>query len=98
MINPPFEEPLAPDVAQRLARHILHTGGAFVSRHARERMRRDQIEPTDWGHVLRAGWVMQGEWEHGSWRYQVRTQHVTVVVTFRSLAELVIVTAWRNRA
>ncbi len=94
MINPPFEEPLAPDVAQRLVRHILATGGVVLSRHAAERIARHGLETKDWEHALGAGWVLTGEWENGSWRYQVRTQTVTVVVTFRSLAELVVVTAW----
>lgn len=68
-----------------------------MSNHARERMVRHGIEPADWEHALAAGWVVTGEWENGSWRYQVRTQTVTVVVAFRSLAELVVVTAWRKR-
>lgn len=94
MITPPFAEPLAPDVAQRLVRHIHATGGVVVSRHAAERIARHRLKSKDWEHALRAGWVLAGEWEHGSWRYQVRTQNVTVVVTFRSLAELVVVTVW----
>ncbi len=98
MIHPPFAEPLAPDVAQRVIRHILATGGVVVSRHARERMTRHHLELKDCDHALRAGWVLAGEWHHGRWRYQVRTQRVTVVVTFRSLAELVVVTAWGTRA
>ena len=96
MIQPPFDEPLAADVAQRLIRHIHATGGVVISGHARGRMSQHRLEPKDCDHVLRAGWVMPGEWEHGTWRYQVRTQRVTVVVTVRSLAELVVVTAWRN--
>ena len=98
MFHPPFTEPLAPDVAQRLVRHILATGAVVLSSHARERMARHHIDVKDCEHALRAGWVLAAEWQHGTWRYQVRTQRVTVVVTFRSLAELVVVTAWRNKA
>lgn len=98
MINPPFGEPLAPEVTQRLIRHIHATGTMVVSDHATERMARHKLEPRDLEHAFHAGWVLAGEWEHGSWRDQVRTQRVTVVVTFRSLAELVVVTAWGKRA
>jgi len=96
MVNPRFQEPLAPEVARRLVRQIWASGHVSLSLHAKERMARHGILREEWERALRAGWVMAGEWEHGSWRYQVRTQDVTVVVAFRSLGELVVVTLWRN--
>jgi hypothetical protein len=47
--------------------------------------------------VLRGGTVLPGEFERGSWRYQVLTSRIFAVIAFRSSEELVVVTAWRIR-
>jgi len=46
--------------------------------------------------VLQSGWALPGEWENGSWRYRLSSHDVSVVVIFRSIGELVVVTAWRS--
>ena len=97
MINFPLDEPLAPAVARRLIQHIWRNGVVSYSRHARARMVSHGMRRLECEQVLRSGWVMPGEWEHGTWRYRVRTQNATVVVTFLSIQELVVVTTWRER-
>jgi hypothetical protein len=47
--------------------------------------------------VLRGGVVRPGELDRGTWRYQVQTGRLTVVVALRSKDELSVVTAWRIR-
>lgn len=47
--------------------------------------------------ILRGGVVEQPELVNGTWRYRVRTQRMTVVIAFRSDAEIRVVTAWRLR-
>ncbi len=55
----------------------------------------DDMTTVDCENVLRGGVVRPGEEERGSWRYQVETSRMTVVVAFRFANELVVVTAWR---
>jgi len=56
----------------------------------------DDLTTVDCENVLRGGVVRPGELEHGTWRYRVETSRITVVIAFRSVQELVIVTAWRS--
>jgi len=50
--------------------------------------------------------VSEAEYENGDWRYQVRTQRITVVVAFEPApdeaenenhVELIVVTVWRSK-
>jgi hypothetical protein len=81
-----------------------------VSPHARGAMNDDTLGDNDALSVLRAGIVDEPEWEHGSWRYHVRTHRMVFVIAFDpevevlpieaedvSAMELVVVTAWRVR-
>ncbi len=47
--------------------------------------------------MLRAGTVDPAEFEKGCWRYRVRTQRIVVVIAFRSVTEIRVVTAWREK-
>ena len=47
--------------------------------------------------VLRGGSVREGEYENGSWRYQVHTPKMCVVIRFESDSILEVVTAWRDK-
>lgn len=58
-------------------------------------MARDRVCELDVTNVLRGGTVDPAEFEHGSWRYRVRTHRIAVVIAFRSEISLVVVTAWR---
>lgn len=90
-----MREPLSPPAARKLIVPSLKDGTINFSKHGREEMTKDRLEEIDVVNVLRGGTVEPGEWEHGSWRYRVRTARMAVVVAFRSKTLLVVVTAWR---
>jgi len=60
-------------------------------------MAKDDLNMVDCVNVLRGGVVEQPEFEHGTWRYRVRTNRIVVVAAFRSATVLTVVTAWRIR-
>ncbi len=91
------DEPLDPSEAKKRIRKILDVGTVAPSGHALDEMAKDDLTMVDCINVLRGGWVERGEWEHGSWRYRVRTARICVVVAFQSESRLAIVTAWRER-
>ena len=92
-----MDEPLAPEAAKRLIREILKSGRFIYSKHAKDEMLDDDLTTVDCENVLRGGVVRPGEREHGTWRYRVETNKITVVIALRSERELVVVTAWRSR-
>jgi hypothetical protein len=92
-----MHEPLTPDTAKRLIRHILDAGTLSYSRHSMDEMLADGLTTLDCVNVLRAGFVQPAEREHGGWRYRVQTARIVVIVAFRSAVHLVVVTAWRLR-
>lgn len=92
-------EPLKPQAAKELIRHILKNGRYSFSRHAVAEMAKEKpkiIQP-ECVSALKAGACEPGETENGSWRYRVHAGEIWVVVSFRSEEELVIVTAWRKK-
>jgi hypothetical protein len=88
-------EPLDPTRARHLIRNIIAAGEVRFSGHALKEMAKDDLTTVDCTNVLRGGVVEPPEWEHGTWRYRVRTNRIYVVVAFRSETQLVVVTAWR---
>jgi hypothetical protein len=92
-----LDEPLSPAGAEALVRAILERGTYVVSQHALEEMDRDDLATVDCINVLRAGVFEVAGCERGTWRYRARTHQITVVIGFRSSAELVVITAWRQR-
>lgn len=89
-------DPLSPSEAKRLILEILRTGTVSFSNHARQEMAKDNLTAVEVVNVLRSGVVKPPEWEHGAWRYRVRSGRITVVIVFRSTLALVVVTAWRS--
>lgn len=89
-------DPLSPSEAKRLIIEILRTGTVSFSNHARQEMAKDDLTAVEVVNVLRSGVVETPEWEHGSWRYRVRSGRITVVIVLRSALALVVVTAWRS--
>jgi hypothetical protein len=83
--------------ARTLLREILASGRLWYSRHATDKMARDQLTTVDLVNVLRAGAVEPSEFEHGSWRHRVKTNRICVVVVLVSAREAVVVTTWRLR-
>lgn len=89
------KEPLSPTDAKAAVLAILEDGAIVFSKHAREEMEKDLLGDVDALNVLRGGVIEPAEFEHGTWRYRVRTARMCFVVSFRSEEELRVVTAWR---
>ena len=92
-----MNEPLSASEVKRLAKAVVVTGRVIYSDHALSEMAKDKLTKVDVERVLHAGSAGEGEWEHGSWRYQMWPPTIVVVIVFRSTTALVIVTAWRKR-
>lgn len=91
-----LEEPLSPPQAKLIIRQILEAGIVTYSRpHAVDRLRTRNISTLDCENVLYGGAVGGPEFENGSWRYQVYTTKMCVVIRFQDERTLQIVTAWR---
>jgi hypothetical protein len=90
-------EPLPSSEVRRLAKALVVGGTVIYSDHALIEMGKDKLTKPEVERVLRAGSAGDGEWENGSWRYQMGTPGIVVVIAFRSATALVIVTAWRKR-
>jgi hypothetical protein len=82
--------------AKKLLKVILKEGWLFFSDHAVEEIRKDDLSRRDVENVLRGGVVREPEWENGSWRYQVETSMIRVVIAFRDENTVVVVTAMRR--
>jgi Domain of unknown function (DUF4258) len=85
--------------ALRLAKTIIRDGSTIFTRHARHEMEDDDLLETDVVNAISGGVISEpGELGHqGDWCYRVRTIRVTVVILFRSVEEMVVVTAWREQ-
>lgn len=88
---------LKPEAAKRLARGIWENGVVEFSAHAREELKKDDLQTTDCQNLLRGGVWEAPELEKNELRYRVSTQKMCIVVVFRSVERLRIVTAWRKR-
>jgi hypothetical protein len=62
-------------------------------------MEKDDLLETDVVNTISGGIISEpGELgRFGDWCYRIRTEQITVVIMFRSVNELVVVTAWRER-
>ena len=97
--GPDVSEQLPGEQARRLAKRVLKDGSTVFTRHARREMEDDDLFETDVVNTISGGMISEpGELGHrGDWCYRIRTQKITVVFMFRSAAELVVVTAWREK-
>jgi hypothetical protein len=86
------------DAQYRLRRSIeLGLQIRFTS-HARREMAKDKLDENDIINLLRRGLVQEPEWENGEWRYQVKQQEMTAVLSFHENPDqTVVVTVWRHR-
>lgn len=87
--------PMKPGEARPLFRTIVEKGVVAFSAHAKEEMKKDELETTDCLNVIRGGVVHPAEFENGEWRYRVSTQRICIVVALISPTRLRVVTAWR---
>jgi hypothetical protein len=91
-------EPFRPPATKKLLLRIISEGIVTYSQpHAEEQMKKRRISMVDCINVLRGGSVREGEYENGSWRYQVHTPKMCVVIRFESDSILEVVTAWREK-
>lgn len=99
MGRPDISEQLPGAQALRLAKMIIREGSVVFTRHAREEMEKDDLLETDAVNTISGGVINEpGELGHrGDWCYRVRTSRATVVILFRSVEEMVVVTAWREQ-
>ncbi|MDH3975430.1 MAG: DUF4258 domain-containing protein [Deltaproteobacteria bacterium] len=91
-----MDQPYSKHEAKKLLRKILTNGFITYSRpHAIDRLKERNLTMVDCENVLRGGIVEEAEYENGSWRHQVRTNKIAVIIEFLSKEEVLIVTAWR---
>ena len=88
-------EPMLPGEARKRIRTVLAEGEVVFTSHALEEMKHDGISQAKVIDVLRGGVVEPAEFERGSWRCRVRAHKVYAVLSFRSAATALGVTAWR---
>ncbi len=91
-----LDEPLTPPQVKQLIQGILNEGDLEFSAHALKEMKKDGLSELDIVNVLRGGWPEPGEYENGSWRYRISIPRISVVISFRNVSWLVVVTAWRE--
>jgi hypothetical protein len=90
------DEPLKPPQAKLLIREILENGIVTYSQpHAIERLKKHHLSQIDCENVLYGGAVRHPEYENGTWRYQVHSPKMCVVIRFQDVAILQVITAWR---
>jgi len=91
-------ERLAKREAQNRLRRSIEAGVPIrFTAHARQEMANDDLSEVDVINILQRGLVEEPEWEHGEWRYQVRTQKMTAVVSLHEAPDrVVLVTVWRQ--
>jgi len=83
--------------ARKLASKILKEGSIHFSKHAETRMVERNMNSNDVINLLRGGKIHEApKLEHGSWRYRIETEKMTLVVAFRSESNLVVVSCWRK--
>lgn len=90
-------DPVDSTEARKLIRAILENGEVVPTKHFKDEANKDELTIVDAENVLRGGSVREPEWENGSWRYQVETQRIRVVVCFEDDTTLILVTIMRLR-
>jgi hypothetical protein len=89
------KEPLPSNQVKQLVISILEAGIVSFTGHAYDEMANDDLTEVDVRNTLRGGVARPGELRQGTYRYQVGTNRIAVVVGFRSEGWAVVVTAWR---
>ena len=90
-----LERALAQKIVRRIAGEPQNE--TSFSRHVRERMTERDLGVNDIVNVLCAGRIYQNpEYKKGHWRYRVETNKIAVVIAFRSIDSIAVVTAWRK--
>lgn len=90
----PLTEPLADATVEALLKNVLQYGIVSFPSYALVAMDERGIDEVDVRNVLRFGTCAGHRWTRGSWRYEVCTDELVVVVAFRDEDSTVVVTAW----
>jgi hypothetical protein len=92
-------EPLKPNQVKSLVVTAVATGSVLFTSHALRELAKDRMTPDDATRVLRGGAASHGEFENGSWRYQMRSGSVVVVIEFVMFTPVktLVITAWKRK-
>jgi hypothetical protein len=90
----PPNEPFGENTAKRLIRDCIACGHVNWSDHATKRCLERGLTTGDCVNALKAGTVDPAELENGTWRYPVRAGRITVVIAFRDVRTLTVITVW----
>jgi hypothetical protein len=93
-----MNEPLKPNQVKALVLESIEADEVAFTTHALREIAKDGMVPLDASRVLRGGAASHGEFENGSWRYQIRSGSVVVVVRFVDFkpARTLVITAWKR--
>lgn len=91
----PSNEPYGEDIAKRLIKDCIAHGTVRLTDHALQRCSARGLTAGDCVNALKSGTVDPAEWENGTWRYRVRAGPITVVIAFRDVRALTVITAWK---
>ena len=73
----------------------MNDGTVRWTDHATKRRLERRLTMGDCVNALKSGTVDPAEWENGTWRYRVRAGEITVVIAFRDVRALTVITAWK---
>ena len=90
----PMHEPLDDAEVEALLHNVLENGIVSFPRYALVAMDERGIDELDVRNVLRFGTCAGHRWARGSWRYEICTDELVVVIAFRAEDSTVVVTAW----
>jgi hypothetical protein len=79
---------------ERLIRNCITNGRVNWTDHALQRCSKWGLTTGDCVNALKSGTVDPAEWEKGTWRYRVRAGRITVVIAFRDMRTLTVITIW----
>jgi len=94
---PEMSEPLQKEQVDGLVKRVMFSGSVGFIRHARDEMRNDDLGEIDIRNALKNGSCFDFRLKDETWRYRIRTQEITVIVSFRTESQLTVVTAWKGR-
>jgi hypothetical protein len=91
----PIVEPMDGPSLRTVLRNVLANGRLDFSKHALSQMEARNLVNQDVVNVLRAGRWESCSFENRSWRYNVATPRMVVVVAVHNANHAVVVTAWK---
>jgi hypothetical protein len=95
-----ISQPLSQAEVRRLTKWMLENQGEVSwTTHARRELAKDDMTIVDATNVIRC-WLYMDPAEQdmttGDWKYRIHTDFMGIVVKFRSVKQLVVITSWRK--